>query len=146
MSWFGFGGEEKKEVKDGCSEHITINATIEDCKKIIYDYNKYTQFLTDLTEVKVVKESKDGNVHDVHYKVYIMLGYYLEYTLQHSKTNDGLTWTHTKDGPFSHNFGGWKLHEKDGIVNATYTVDCAFNFAVPSMARDYIVTSLHSKI
>lgn len=112
---------------------------MEDVLKVIYDFDNYKTFLTDLQETKIVKKV-DDKTSDVFYKVSVLVTS-IEYTLRLTKTSNGLTWTHTEHGPFEYNRGGWTLEEKNGKVYGEYTVDCAFNVWVPSFARDYIVGS-----
>jgi ribosome-associated toxin RatA of RatAB toxin-antitoxin module len=125
MSWFGFGEEKKVGETQGCKEHITINAPMSECLTVIYDYNRYAEFLTDISEVKIAKKISE-EVQDVYWNISLMVTS-LEYTLRLTKTKNGVTWVSTDHGPFTHNNGGWVLTEKDGHTYAEYTVDCAFN-------------------
>jgi hypothetical protein len=79
-SWFSWGsGETEKKAGqvEGCSEKISkisvfliqaINASIEDCLKVISDYNSYPKFLNTVTDVKIIKDV-DENVKHVYYNI-----------------------------------------------------------------------------
>lgn len=148
MNWVtSFFTEESKETqpkaenhKEGISEQVHIFASIESCLDIITDYDHYAEFLTDLSQVKIVS-TVDDNTVDVLFSVSIML-YSIEYTLRLTRTENGVVWRKEGPGPFETNNGSWKLEKvDDNKVLATYTVDCEFNIWVPSMVRDFVVGS-----
>lgn len=75
--------------------------------------------------------------------VYTKAQFYIktvEYTLTFSFHKDGISWVHTSHGPFSYNSGSWKLiPTKDGMTEATYTVNTSFNVWVPEFLKDFII-------
>lgn len=92
-----------------------------------------------MSECKIVKEVSP-EVKNVYYLLNLKFTS-IEYVLQLTKNEKGVTWKHLELGPFIKNNGSWVLEEKDGKTHATYTVDVAFSVYVPGFMKDYVVGS-----
>ena len=90
---------------------------------VICDYDKYAEFLWDLTETKTIKEI-NSNTHEVWYQVNLKF-VTIEYNLILTKSENKLEWKEVEgnSGPFSYNNGGWYLKEIDGKTHAKYVVN-----------------------
>ena len=55
------------------------------------------------------------------------------------KSPSEVSWTLVESNLFQKNTGGWKLKEKKGVLEATYTLDVEFGFLVPSFMTNPLV-------
>jgi len=125
----------------GASRTIVINAPIEKVFDVITQYEKYTQFLPEVKEVRT--SNRQGNQVDVHYKVDVMKT--IKYTIRSKEERPTrMSWTFVEGEFMKDNKGSWVL-EKDGETKtkATYTVEMALGALVPkSIVTALVETSL----
>jgi ribosome-associated toxin RatA of RatAB toxin-antitoxin module len=123
------------------ANHTTVfDVSLDALWDVITDYEGYADFVEGLEDLKVTK--RDGKNVFADYTV-SMLGKTVKYSLKHTENaKKSLKWTMVEgDGTFSLNDGGWDLKAKgDDQVEATYTVDVAFNIPIPK----FILNSLTS--
>jgi ribosome-associated toxin RatA of RatAB toxin-antitoxin module len=125
------------------SEKIVIDAPLEDCLAVITDYEKYPEFVSGSLEAKIKGKKDDGVTKICYYKSNISWTT-VEYTLEHKVNDeeDGITWSHTGDGPWAKNVGGWKLVRlSENQTEATYYVDMQLQIWTPGFLKDWILSS-----
>lgn len=119
----------------GAERSIDINAPIDVVYKTIVDYEKYPEFLKDVSGARVVQRLADGVV--------------LEETINLMKTvtiqikivetpNTGIRWSlHGDGGLLKKNDGGWRLEDLGGgRTRATYFLEVAVGVWVPGKIVD----------
>jgi ribosome-associated toxin RatA of RatAB toxin-antitoxin module len=125
----------------GASRTIVINAPIEKVFDVITQYEKYSQFLPEVKEVRT--SNRQGNEVNVHYKVDVVKT--IKYTIRaREERPTRMSWTFV-DGEFmKDNKGSWVLEPAgEGKTKATYTVDMALGALVPkSIVTALVDTSL----
>jgi coenzyme Q-binding protein COQ10 len=125
----------------GASRTIVINAPIEKVFDVITQYEKYTQFLPEVKEVRT--SGRQGNEVNVHYKVDVMKT--IKYTIRSKEERPTrMSWTFVEGEFMKDNKGSWVL-EKDGETKtkATYSVEMALGALVPkSIVTALVETSL----
>ena len=113
------------------SKKITINATPEQCFKVITDYKSYPKFLDDLKKIEVKKQK--GNMCEVTQHIEVMkdISYTLRMTADPKK--HVVVWDFVEGDYLRDNNGSWELKEiKKGQTQATYNIDIRFGLLVPS--------------
>ncbi|HLL04420.1 MAG TPA: SRPBCC family protein [Myxococcaceae bacterium] len=125
----------------GASRTIVINAPIEKVFDVITQYEKYTQFLPEVKEVRT--SNRQGNEVNVHYKVDLMKT--VKYTIRSKEERPTrMSWTFVEGEFMKDNKGSWVLEpEGEGKTKATYTVEMALGALVPkSIVNALVETSL----
>ncbi len=118
----------------GAERSIDIDAPIEVVYKTVTDYEKYPEFLKDVTGARIIQRLPDGVI--------------LEETLSLVKTvtiqikivetpNSGIRWAlHGDGGLLKKNDGGWRLEDLGGRTRATYFLEVAVGMWVPGKIVD----------
>ena len=123
------------------SKKITINATPQQCFKVITDYKNYPKFLEDLKKIDVKK--RKGNTCEVTHHIEVVKD--ISYTLlmtEHPKKHI-VEWTFVCGDAMRDNNGSWVLKEiKKGQTQATYNIEIRFGLFVPSFVSK-ILTEQH---
>lgn len=114
-----------------------FNCSKEDFFKIICDYEKYSEFLQEVKQCKVLKT--EGNRKLVEYSVSVIKSF--KYTLWMTETPpNAISWEFAGGDMFKTSIGSWKLEEEAGKCRATYTVEATFNMFVPSPIANALVS------
>ena len=122
-----------------------FNCTKDEFFKIVSDYEKYPEFLTEVKECKVVDE-KDGKKL-VEFSVSVIKNF--SYRLWMTETApDKITWVFDSGDIFKLSNGSWELNEVDGDkVEAKYAVEAKFKGFVPSpIAKGLVSVNLPNMI
>lgn len=115
----------------------TFNCSVEEFYKIISDYAKYHEFLSEVKQCKVLKA--DGNKKLVEYNVSVVKTF--KYTLWMTETaNKSITWVLDGGDMFKTSVGSWVLEDAGGKTKATYTVEATFNMFVPGPIANALVS------
>src|SRR5258708_682714 len=114
-----------------------FNCTPDQFFKVIADYEKYSEFLSEIKSCKVLK--KEGNKKLVEYQVSVIKSftYNLWMTEDPSKS---ITWEFASGDVFKSVKGSWKLEEEAGKCRATYTIEATFGVFVPGPITNAMVT------
>ena len=115
-----------------------INVPIEKFYQVITDYEKYPEFIKEMTDIEVLEEEDGVKVVEFH----INLMKAVKYSLKLEETNppSEINWTLVESDFFKKNDGGWKLEKVDeNTTEATYFIDCDFKILVPSMIVNSVV-------
>ncbi|MBI3018969.1 MAG: SRPBCC family protein [Deltaproteobacteria bacterium] len=111
-----------------------VSAPIQDFYAIVADYESYPKFISEIKKARVVCEKPKR----VEFTLELMktFQYILEFK---EKSPSEVSWKLVESNLFQKNSGGWKLKEKKGVLEATYTLDVEFGFFVPSLITNPLV-------
>jgi ribosome-associated toxin RatA of RatAB toxin-antitoxin module len=105
-----------------------FKCSVSDFYKIITDFSKYPEFLSEVKSCNVIDEQ--GGRKLVEYEVSVIKT--IKYTLWMTEIeNVELSWELAGGDMFKTNKGYWKLKDEAGKCRATYFVDCSFKLFVP---------------
>lgn len=105
-----------------------FNCSVEQFYKIISDYDKYPEFLSEVKGCHVVEDH--GSKKLVEYSISIIKNF--SYSLwMHEKPTTGITWEFAGGDLFKTSAGSWVLEDEAGKTRATYTIDASFKTFVP---------------
>lgn len=111
--------------------------TTEQFYKIISDYEKYPEFLSEVKSCKVLKT--EGSKKLVEYKVSVIKSF--TYTLWMTETPPtSITWEFASGDIFKTSKGFWKLQDEAGKCRATYDVEATFGVFVPGPIANALVS------
>tara|TARA_B100000749_G_scaffold280891_1_gene280267 strand:- start:42007 stop:42438 length:432 start_codon:yes stop_codon:yes gene_type:complete len=95
---------------------------------LISDYEKYSDFLTEVSECRVVET--DGNRKLVEYSVNVVKSF--KYKLwMHEEAPNRIYWSLDSGDLFKVSNGSWDLEDEAGKTRATYKVEAKFKGFVP---------------
>lgn len=117
-----------------------VAVSIQDFFDVITQYEKYPEFLQEMTSAEVVEE--EGNTKIVNFNVTVIKP--VAYTLKIEEVNAPyeIKWSLVESDAFKVNSGGWNLKELgESEIEATYYIDCDFKIFVPSMILNRIVSA-----
>ncbi|MEQ1666337.1 MAG: SRPBCC family protein [Bdellovibrionales bacterium] len=108
------------------------NCTPEEFYKIITDYEKYSEFLSEVKDCKILKV--EGNRKLVEFTVNVLKDF--KYRLWMSEDDSRkdvkkISWVLESGDMFKVSNGYWELAEEADKTRATYYVDAKFNMFVP---------------
>lgn len=107
-----------------------FNCTPEQFWKIISDYSRYHEFLSDVKSVEVKSVDSSGTVKQLEYKVHVIKT--ITYILEHvEKPPVEMRWKFIKGDMIKKMTGSWTLSDEAGKTKAVYTVDVDFGLFVP---------------
>ena len=110
------------------SQIEVFNCSVEQFYSIVADYEKYPEFMDEVSSVRVLKT--EGKVQHIEYKITVIksITYVLEITSQPPVET---SWKLLKGDMFKKLDGSWRLSDQDGKCKAEYTVDIDFGIFVP---------------
>lgn len=105
-----------------------FNCTVEQFYKIVSDYEKYPEFLSEVKVCRILRN--DGAKKLVEYEVNVMKTF--KYTLAMTEVvNKEIRWEFAGGDIFKTSIGSWKLSDEGGKCRAEYSVEATFNLFVP---------------
>ncbi|MGE3759539.1 MAG: type II toxin-antitoxin system RatA family toxin [Pseudobdellovibrionaceae bacterium] len=110
--------------------------TTEQFFKIISDYEKYPEFLSEVKGCKVLKT--DGNKKLVEFNVSVIKTFTYRMWMTENAPNS-ISWTLEGGDLFKTSSGSWKLHDMNGKTKAEYAVDATFKVFVPGPVAKALV-------
>tara|TARA_Y100000780_G_scaffold231697_2_gene258183 strand:+ start:3213 stop:3644 length:432 start_codon:yes stop_codon:yes gene_type:complete len=105
-----------------------FNCTVEEFYEIVSDFEKYPEFLAEVSECRVVEDQ--GNRKLVEYSVNVIKKFSYSIWVE-LEPNKGLKWEFASGDVFKVNNGSWKLEDEAGKCRATYNVEAKFGLFVP---------------
>ena len=127
-------------MSDSVIEAKVINAPIESVYKTLSDFEKYSEFIKEISKVEILEKLSDGSqIVRFHADIIKEFSYDLH---MKCKPFDSITWTFVRGDVFKENQGTWifeKIDEKR--TKATYSLKANFGVFVPKM----IVTKILSQ-
>lgn len=114
-----------------------FNCSVAQFYKIITDYDKYPQFLSEVKVCKVVKT--EGNKKLIEFQVSVIKNF--KYSIWMTETEpSGISWEFASGDIFKSMKGHWKLEEEAGKCRATYGVEATFGMFVPGPIANALVS------
>lgn len=105
-----------------------FNCTPEEFYRIVSDYEKYPEFLTEVKDCKVLKAEPGRKL--VEYTVSVIKDF--KYRLwMTEELNQKVSWVFESGDLFKVSNGYWLLQEEGGKTRTTYFLDARFNLFVP---------------
>lgn len=121
----------------GASHTEVFNCTPSEFFKIIADYERYPEFLSEVKGMRVLKT--DGNKKLVEYKVSVIKSFTYQMWMT-EKPTEVLSWEFAGGDVFKTSSGSWKLTDEAGKTRATYTVEATFSLFVPGPIAKTLLT------
>ena len=124
----------------GASTNAVFNCSVDQFFKLVSDYNKYPDFLSEVKSCHVVETQ--GTRKRVEYSVSIIKTF--NYSLWMSeKAPNSIAWEFAGGDLFKKSNGSWTLEDEAGKCRATYSIDVEFKTFVPGpVAKTSVQTSL----
>ena len=118
----------------GAEQSIVVNTSPEVLFKVITDYEKYPQFLSEVSAVRVLERS--GSSATVEYELDLIkkVSYTIKLTENAPKS---ISWNLVKSSIMKSNDGGWTLEDLGGgKTKATYRLEVGVGMFVPQRIVD----------
>lgn len=117
-----------------------FNCTAEEFFKIVTDYEKYPEFLTEVKSVKIYKNV--GNTKEMEYHVSLIKTF--KYKLKVTEVpNKSVKFEFIGGEVFKTMSGSWSLSEQQGKCAVEYNVEAGFGLLVPeSLAKPLVSANL----
>ncbi len=117
-----------------------FNCTVGEFFKLVSDYEKYPEFLTEVKSVKIYKN--EGNVKEMEYHVSLIKTF--KYKLRINEVpNESVNFEFIGGDVFKTMKGSWKLADQGGKCAIEYNVEATFGMFVPeSMAKPLVTANL----
>lgn len=106
-----------------------FQCSVNDFYKIISDYERYPEFLSEVKSCHVIKT--EGNRKLVEYTVSVIKTFKYSLWMAESSSKE-LTWELAGGDLFKESNGFWRLEDEAGKTRAIYHVDAHFKVFVPS--------------
>ena len=119
----------------GTSISVVIDTPVKTIYDVVVDFESYPEFLSDLKAAHVEKKKPLTVSFDVH--LIKKIKYSLSFNLVPNKK---VEWELTEGDLFKKNSGSWTFKElKKNQTEATYNIDVAFGFLVPSLITNKLI-------
>ncbi len=113
-----------------------FNCKAEEFFQIVSDYEKYPEFITGVSSVKVTKN--DGSVKEMEYSVSIVKSF--KYKLKVTEVSPtSVVFTFTSGEMFKTMKGSWNIKPDGEKCKVDYNVEATFGMLVPSFMADQLV-------
>ncbi len=114
-----------------------FNCSPEKFYKIITDYDKYPEFLKEVTHTKILQTN--GNKKLIEFEVSVIKTF--KYSLWITENlNTGISWELASGDVFKTSVGSWQLKEEAGKCRGTYALEATFNLFVPGPIAKALVS------
>lgn len=113
-----------------------FNCTPEEFYKIISDYEKYSDFLSEVKNVRVVESQEKRKLVEFHISLIKSFSYRLWINENPGK---GIHWSLESGDLFKVSNGAWDLSDEGGKTRAKYSVEAAFKVFVPGPVAKALV-------
>ncbi len=117
-------------------ETIVIDAPLAKVWSVITDYERYPEFLPEMTSVSIV--SRHDNVVVAQFNLELMMRF--SYTLRlQEEPHAALRWTLDSATMMVSNSGGWQLEADGQKTKATYVLDVELKGLIPRSVKDRLL-------
>ena len=115
----------------------TFNCTPEQFYKIITDFEKYPEFLKEVSDCRIIEKKKDKLL--IEFSVDVVKKFtYRMWTKLNPPT--GIEWELDSGDIFKTSVGSWTLKDLKGKTEATYKVEATFKVFVPGPLAKALVS------
>ncbi len=115
----------------------SFQCTADQFFKIVSDYEKYPEFLSEVKSCKVIEKKGDRKLVEFQVSVIKTFTYRLWIT---EKPGKGISWTLDSGDVFKTSTGSWELQEAGGKTKANYAVEATFKVFVPGPIAKALVS------
>lgn len=120
------------------AQHTEVfNCSPDEFRKIITEYERYPEFLSEVKECRVLKT--DGPKKLVEFKVSLIKSFSYQLWMDESNPSN-VTWNFNTGDVFKTQSGAWKLSEEAGKTRADYSVEATFSMFVPGPIAKTLLT------
>lgn len=117
-----------------------FNCTAEEFFKIVSDYEKYPEFLTEVKSVKILKNSPQAKEMEYHVSLIKTFKYKLKVT---EVPNKSVSFNFIGGDVFKTMQGSWVITDQGAKCHVVYNVEATFGLLVPeSMAKPLVSANL----
>lgn len=116
----------------------TFNCTTEEFFKIVSDYEKYPEFLTEVKSVKIYKNAASTKEMEYHVSLIKTFKYKLKVT---EVLNKSINFEFIGGDVFKTMKGSWQLTDKNGKCAVNYNVEATFGLLVPDAVAKPLVSA-----
>ena len=113
-----------------------FKCTIDQFYKIVTDYEKYPEFLSEVKSTKVLKH--EGNRNLVEFQVSVIKTF--SYALWMIESPSLVSWEFASGDIFKTMKGFWKIEDEAGKCRGTYSVEASFGVFVPGPIANALVS------
>jgi coenzyme Q-binding protein COQ10 len=122
------------------STTATFNCTAEEFFKLISDYEKYPEFLTEVKDVKILKTS--GNTKEMEYSVSLIKSFKYKLKVE-EKAPTSIQFNFVSGDVFKTMKGSWEIKPKGEKCEVVYSVEASFGMLIPdSIAKPLVSANL----
>lgn len=114
-----------------------FNCTVDQFFKIISDYEKYPEFLKEVSKTRILQSTNNKRL--VEFEVSVIKTFKYNLWLTESAPTD-ISWELESGDMFKTSVGSWKLQDEAGKCRATYFLDASFNLFVPGPIAKALVS------
>ncbi len=133
----------------------TFKCTPEELFKIVTDYHRYPEFLTEVKKCDVVKS--EGNKKLVEYQVAMIKTVNYKLQMHENYVENGtstVNWEFVSGDVFKSLKGSWKIEAEGSGCRATYDIEASFGMFVPgpiantlvNVSMPNMISSYHKRI
>jgi coenzyme Q-binding protein COQ10 len=114
-----------------------FNCTPEEFFKIVSDYEKYPEFLKEVTGCRIIKEENGKKL--VEFSLSLMKTFSYQLWMK-EETNKKVSWEFASGDIFKFNSGSWDIADEGGKARATYNLEVEFTLFVPKFIANGLVS------
>lgn len=120
--------------------NATFNCTAEEFFKLISDYEKYPEYLTEVKDVKILKTS--GNTKEMEYSVSMIKSFKYKLKVE-EKVPTEIKFQFLGGDVFKTMKGSWVIKPKGEKCEVDYSVEATFGMLIPdSVAKPLVSANL----
>jgi ribosome-associated toxin RatA of RatAB toxin-antitoxin module len=120
--------------------NATFNCTADEFFKLISDYEKYPEFLTEVKDVKILKTS--GPTKEMEYSVSLIKTFKYKLKVE-EKAPTEIQFHFISGDVFKTMKGSWKIKPVGNKCNVDYSVEASFGMLIPdSVAKPLVSANL----
>ncbi len=123
-------------MAESVAEHLSIDASRQECLDVLLDFERYPEWARDLKEATVLQRDAQGRGTEVRYRAAGM-GYSTSYTLRYDHSDpDLLAWRLTKGDLTRRLDGHYRFADRDGgRVDVTYELEVELIVPLPGFIK-----------
>lgn len=133
----------------------TFKCTADEFFKIVTDYNRYPEFLTEVKKCDVVKVEGDKKIVDYQVAMIKTVNYKLQMCEKYVENGTStVNWEFISGDVFKSLKGSWKIVPEGSGCRATYEIEASFGMFVPgpiantlvNVSMPNMISSYHKRI
>ena len=106
-----------------------FSCSTDDFYKIVTDYEKYPQFLPEISHCQIIKEENSKKL--VEYDVQLIKSFTYKLWMKEDAASYRIDWEFAGGSIFKLNQGYWKLEDLSDRCCVTFHIDCQFKVFIP---------------